>query len=338
VKKRSPVPENTDQPLESFYSGTSPGPRTSTETESNPLNKVTVSLKPKSSAGDGCKARQNESNSNIDVLFDTDLLQRTIPQSVEKGSENAESNAACDDEKPEWKTQVRNLLVDLEQPELVPKIISMMKKHSAMWSGKIGEITATEHGINLKPESVPTRQLPYRAGHKSRELISEQVERMRQADVIEPAQSEWASPVFVVTNKDGSPRFCVDYRKLNAVTIRDSYPIPRMDDCIDSLGTAKIFTTLDCNSGYWQIPIATEDKDKATVISHAGAWQFKRMPFGLTNAPATFQRALDILLAGVKWQFCLVYFDDVIVFSRTEKEHIAHASVFPEVNAAIHFC
>ena len=147
---------------------------------------------------------------------------------------------------------------------------------------------------------------------------------MKRAKVIEPAQSEWASPVVMVTKKDGSPRFCVDYRKLNANTIRDAYPIPRMDDCIDSLGGASIFTTLDCNSGYWQIPIMPEDRDKTAFVSHAGAWQFLRMPFGLTNAPATFQRALDILLSGVKWQFCLVYLDDVIIFSKSEEEHLLH--------------
>ena len=97
-----------------------------------------------------------------------------------------------------------------------------------------------------------------------------------------------------------------------------------MDDCIDSLGDASIFSTLDCNSGYWQIPIAVEERDKTAFVSHTGAWQFTRMPFGLANAPATFQRALDILLAGVKWQFCLVYLDDVIIFSKTEEEHINH--------------
>jgi len=130
--------------------------------------------------------------------------------------------------------------------------------------------------------------------------------------------------VVIVPKKDGSSRFCVDYRRLNAVTIKDAYPIPRMDDCIDSLGEATIFTTLDCNSGYWQIPVAQEDKDKTAFASHVGSYQFIRMPFGLTNAPATFQRALDILLAGVKWQFCLVYLDDVIIFSKTEEEHIVH--------------
>ncbi len=136
--------------------------------------------------------------------------------------------------------------------------------------------------------------------------------------------SEWASPVVLVPKTDSTPRFCVDYRKLNAKNIRDSYPIPRMDDCIDSLGGAKVFSTLDCNSGYWQIPIAEKDRDKTAFVPHMGSNRFMRMPFGLTHAPATFQRALDILLSGVKWQFCLVYLDDVIIYSNSEREHIDH--------------
>ena len=133
--------------------------------------------------------------------------------------------------------------------------------------------------------------------------------------VIEPAQAAWASPVVVGTKADGSPLFCVDYRKLNECIIQDSYPIPLIDDCIDSLGNAKVFTILDCNSGYWQIPVAVDDQDKTTFATHVGTWRFIRMTFGLTNAPTTFQRALDIILSGAKWQYCLIYLDDVIIFS-----------------------
>ena len=100
-------------------------------------------------------------------------------------------------------------------------------------------------------------------------------------------------------------------------------PLPRMDDCIDSLGDAQVFTTLDCNFGYWQIPVAQDDRDKTTFTSHLGTYRFKRLPFGLKNAPATFQRAIDIILSSVRWQTCLIYLD-VIVFSRDEAEHLHH--------------
>ena len=130
--------------------------------------------------------------------------------------------------------------------------------------------------------------------------------------------------MVLVPKKDGSLRFCVDYRRLNAKTAADSYPLPRMDDCIDSLGDAAIFTTLDCSSGYWQIPVAPEYRDKITFTTHMDTFRYLRMPFGLKGAPATFQRALDIIFFGVRWQICLVYLDDVIVFSRTHEEHAAH--------------
>ena len=142
---------------------------------------------------------------------------------------------------------------------------------------------------------------------------------MLEARVVEPATSEWASPVVLVPKKDGSPRFCIDYRRLNAKTEADLYPLPRMDDCLDLLGDAGIFSTFDCNSGYWQISVATEDRDKTTFITHMGTFRHVRMPFGLRNAQATFQRALDIILSGVRWQTSLIYLDDVIVFSKIER-------------------
>ena len=104
---------------------------------------------------------------------------------------------------------------------------------------------------------------------------------MKQLGVIEPAYSEWASPVVLVPKSDGSLRFFVDYLKLNALTERDRYPLPRMYECIVSLGDFTVFTTLDCNSVYWQIPVATQDRDKMTFTSHFGTYRFKRMPFVL---------------------------------------------------------
>ena len=156
-----------------------------------------------------------------------------------------------------------------------------------------------------------------------RKRIAEEIQKMLHAGVIEPATSEWASPVVLVSKKDGSLRFCVDYRRLNAKTLTDAYPLPRMDDCIDSLGDAVVFTTLDCNSGYWQLPVAQEHQDKTSFTSHFGTFRYTRMPFGLKNAPATFQRALDINLFGARWQICLVYLDDVIVFSQDLEQHLA---------------
>ena len=204
------------------------------------------------------------------------------------------------------------------------RIRAMLKRHASMWSGKLGEINITEHAIDLKPDARPIAVPPYRAGPKTRELEQAEVDRQLRDGVIEPAQSEWASPVVFAPKADGTLRFCVDYRRLNQATMKDSYPIPRMDECIDSLGEANIFSTLDCNAGYWQVPVRKSDRHKTTFTCHAGTFQYIRMPFGLTNAPATFQRALDILLARFKWKHCLIYLDDVIIHSRDVESHIRH--------------
>jgi hypothetical protein len=137
-----------------------------------------------------------------------------------------------------------------------------------MWSGRLGQVQSSNHRIDLIPGQNTVHCQPYREGHRARAVESAEIERMIKAEVIEPATSEWASPIFLVAKPDGPTRFCVDYRKLNAITVCDSYPLPRMDECIDSLGDSKTFATLDCNSGYWQIPVRPEDREKTTFTSH----------------------------------------------------------------------
>jgi Reverse transcriptase (RNA-dependent DNA polymerase) len=131
-------------------------------------------------------------------------------------------------------------------------------------------------------------------------------------DAIEPASGPWSAPVVLIPKPDGSIRFCVDYRKLNAVTENDSYALPRVDDCLDSLGEARYFTALDANCGYWQIDVNETDREKTAFTCHKGLYQFKGMPFGLMTAPATFQRAIDVVFSSVRFQCALTYLDDVI--------------------------
>ncbi|CAF3775116.1 unnamed protein product [Rotaria sp. Silwood1] len=140
--------------------------------------------------------------------------------------------------------------------------------------------------------------------------------------VITPSKSPWASPVVLALKKDGSIRFCIDYRKLNDVTIRDAYPIPRIDDTLDALQHAQFVSTLDLRSGYWQVEMDDNSRPITAFVTHKGLFECNVMPFGLTNAPATFQRLMDIVLAGLKWQCCLVYLDDIIVYSPTFEQHI----------------
>ena len=116
----------------------------------------------------------------------------------------------------------------------------------------------------------------------------------------------------------------MDYRKLNSVTKKDVYPLPRIGDILDTLSGAKFFSTLDLAAGYWQIALHPETASKSAFITHRGLHEFVRMPFGMCNAPATFQRLMEVVLAGLLWQNCFVYIDDVLVCSQTFEEHLTH--------------
>ena len=135
---------------------------------------------------------------------------------------------------------------------------------------------------------------------------------MLERGVIEPSASPWASTVVLVQKKDGSTKFSIDYRKVNDATKKDAYPLPRIDATLDTLNGSQQFTTLDLLSSYWQVKVCEADHPKTAFCTTEWLFQFRVMPFGLCNAPATFQRLMDLVLAGLQWSECLVYLDDVI--------------------------
>ena len=143
------------------------------------------------------------------------------------------------------------------------------------------------------------------------------VSEMLTGGQIEPSDSPWSAPVVLVTKKDGGTRFCVDYRRLNLATVKDAYPLPRIDDTLDMLAGKRWFSTLDLASGYWQVSLSAEARCKTAFATHSGLYQFRVMPFGLCNAPATFERLMDQVLQGLRWSRCLVYLDDIISFGTT---------------------
>ena len=150
---------------------------------------------------------------------------------------------------------------------------------------------------------------------------------MLEKDVIQPSTSPWASPIMLVQKKHGTLRLCVDYRKVNDVTRKDAYPLPRVDDTLETLSGSKWFTTLNLIRGYWQVEVCDSDIDKTAFCTTEGLFEFKVLPFGLSNSPATFQRLMDAVLASLQWSSCLVYLDDIIIPGRTFKEHLKYLSV-----------
>ncbi|GFU60160.1 retrovirus-related Pol polyprotein from transposon 412 [Trichonephila clavipes] len=188
-------------------------------------------------------------------------------------------------------------------------------------SSDIGHTTVTQHRIDTA-DHPPIKQHPRRLPFAKQEEVGTLLREMQENDIIEPSSSPWASPIILVRKKDGSTRFCVDYRKLNDVTKKDSYPLPRIDDTLDTLSGHKWFSTLDLKSGYWQVEIHPEDREKTAFTSGQGLWQFKVMPFGLCNAPATFERLMETMLKGLTFEACLIYLDDVIIGGRTFEEHL----------------
>ncbi|GBN76637.1 Retrovirus-related Pol polyprotein from transposon 17.6 [Araneus ventricosus] len=142
--------------------------------------------------------------------------------------------------------------------------------------------------------------------------------------IIEESSGSWASPIVLAKKKDGSTRFCVDYRKLNEITIKNGYPLPRISDTLDALNGSQWFSTLDLKSGYWQVEIQPEDKEKTTFTTGQGLCQFKVMLFGLCNTPATFERLMETVLRGLTSEACLVYLDDIIIVGRTFEELLSN--------------
>ena len=202
------------------------------------------------------------------------------------------------------------------------RLVTLLLRYKHVFVDKdLGGSVAKEcvHLINTITKE-PIKQAPRQISYKKKCIVEDEIQKMLQLKVISESDSPWSSPIVLVTKKDGTTRFCVDYRKLNKVTIKDAYPLPQIDDILNKLYGAKYFCTLDLASGYWQVAVAEKDREKTAFATHLGLFHFNVMPFGLTNAPATFQKYMDKILRGLVREICLVYLDDIIVFGKTYEE------------------
>ena len=177
------------------------------------------------------------------------------------------------------------------------------------------------HDIKLVEET-PIKQRPYKTPYAKECIINESVRKMQTMKVVEPTDSNWASPIVLVKKPDGSERFCVDYRRLNAITIKDRYPMPNIESKLNKLHGCKYFTSLDCTSGYWQIQVSERAKNLIAFATNQGLFTFNYMPFGLCNAGATFQRVIEKVITGV--DNTTAYIDDLLTYSTDFEHHLVH--------------
>ncbi|GFS75321.1 retrovirus-related Pol polyprotein from transposon 17.6 [Trichonephila clavipes] len=219
------------------------------------------------------------------------------------------------------KNLLQNIDLDKKQRCAAGELTTEFQSVFSRTSEDVGRTRLTKHRIDTG-EHPPIKQHPRRLPFAKQGEVKNIIKDMKDNDVIEPSSSPWASPIVLVRKKDGSTRFCVDYCRLNDVTKKDSHPLPRIDDTLDTLAGNTWFSTLDLKSGYWQVELHPDDKDKTAFTTGKGLWQFKVMPFGLCNAPATFKRLMETVLGGLSYEAYLVYLDDIIIVGRSFEEHL----------------
>ena len=218
-----------------------------------------------------------------------------------------------------YETTVSNTKLTSTVDRQFRELLTRHEHTFAKSSTDLGYCTVLEHDIDTG-DAAPIKQSPRRpplsAGNAEDQILDE----MLQTGVIQPSISEWASPVCLVRKPDGTFRFCIDYRRVNAVSRRDAFPAPEIQDALDSLRGAKHFATLDLLSGYWQLGMTDRARERSAFCTRRGLFEFVRMPFGLSGAPATFCRVMSHVMGDYLWKICLCYIDDLIIFGRTQQE------------------
>ncbi|KAL2095651.1 hypothetical protein ACEWY4_007799 [Coilia grayii] len=243
------------------------------------------------------------------------VLRSTGPQVIEVDVQQVEQVSST--EHPALALRGEGLTGDQQTQltTLLQKWSHVFAAHDEDFGGTHQIPTGTAHPIRERYRPVPPNLYP-----ELRALL----QGMLDSGVVKESASPWAAPVVLAKKKDGSWRFCVDYRKLNAVTHKDSFPLPRIEESLTSLTRSQWYSTLDFASGYWQVEVAPEDQEKTAFTTPFGLYQFERMPFGLCNAPATFQRLMQRCLGSQVYDHLLIYLDDVIVYSPDFPTHLRH--------------
>lgn len=227
-----------------------------------------------------------------------------------------------------------NSYLPIEYHEKIRDLLTWYADIFSAGDHDIGRTSLIKHKI-LTENIVPIKQPPRRVPIEKLQEVERLVQDLLQRGLIVPSKSPWASPVVLVDKKDGTQRFCVDYRRVNKETKKDAFPIPHIQDTLDSLAGAEYYSTLDLCSGYWQVELDPETADETAFAVRSGLYQWRVMPFGLCNAPATFSRLMETVFRGLNHEILLLYLDDVVVFGNSVDEEIARLQmVFDRLRAA----
>ncbi|GJV69259.1 putative reverse transcriptase domain-containing protein [Tanacetum coccineum] len=192
-------------------------------------------------------------------------------------------------------------------------------------------VRQVEFQIDLIPGAAPVARTPYRLAPSEMQELSNQLQELTDRGFIRPSTSPWGAPVLFVKKKDGSFRMCIDYRELNKLTIKNRYPLPRIDDLFDQLQGSSVYSKIDLRSGYHQLRVREEDIPKTAFRTRYGHYEFQVMPFGLTNAPAVFMDLMNRVCKPYLDKFVIVFIDDILIYSRNEEEHANHLRIILEL-------
>ena len=221
--------------------------------------------------------------------------------------------------------KIEKLTSHIEYPNQRQRLQHILWKHGKLFDlRQPSTIKATvRHAIETGTHS-PVFTPPYRVSYKDEHIQREEIDKLLKQGIIEESTSPWSSPIVLVRKKDGSVRFCIDFRKLNNITTKDAFPIPRIDDIFDHLSQAEYYTTIDFKSGYFQVGLDEKDRPKTAFSTRDEHYQFKVLPQGVTNGPPAFQRIVSQILGPTRWKYSLAYLDDVIIYSSTFDQHLTH--------------
>jgi deoxyuridine 5'-triphosphate nucleotidohydrolase len=214
-------------------------------------------------------------------------------------------------------------MIDTQDESERRQIAQLLRQYEDLFSAKPSVTSAGLFTFDTR-QAKPIRLPPFRTSPQEDAVQLQTIKEMLDANVIEPSSSPWGARGFFVKKKDGSLRWVIDYRQLNAVTVRDAFPLPRIEDCLDQLQGSQYFSTLDLKSGYWQVPIDPETRPQTAFNTKFGVYHFLVMPFGLANAPAYFTRMMMDLFPSQHWPYVLIYLDDINIHSKLFRDHLSH--------------